>query len=350
VNSKSVNFSSGQFHVSVRRMASWFDRQKRVLPWRENPTVYRVWVSEIMLQQTQVATVIPYFERFMARFPTLETLAEAPIEDVLRLWAGLGYYSRARNLHRAARTFASSGFPETREQWLEVPGVGPYTAGAILSIALDQPEPILDGNVERVISRIRRTSDKGRLWRLARAFVETAHRLEIRPSVANQSMMELGATICTPTKPNCGACPLFDLCRACAEGDTESFPERKKSKDWLSVKEELHCIVDSDGRILLRERAPDEWRAGLWDFLDNSDKETLKKTGGKLVEVGSVQTRHIVTRHKILRTTHIWKAGSEVNIPGLRRWISVSDPQVAVGSALRRALRRIRERFPEVLQ
>jgi len=177
----------------LNQMAGWFERQQRILPWRENPDTYRVWISEIMLQQTQVVTVIPYFEKFIARFPTVQALAQAPEEDVLLHWAGLGYYSRARNIHRAAKIIDQAGcFPSTREGWLEIPGVGHYTAGAILSISLNQPEAILDGNVERVLSRARRVSRmkgdsfyKERLWRLSRIVVERAFDLKIPPRAAN---------------------------------------------------------------------------------------------------------------------------------------------------------------------
>ncbi len=348
--SKSVKFTSGQFFVAVHRLARWFEHQRRILPWRNDPSVYRVWVSEIMLQQTQVVTVVPYFERFMTHYPTLDALTAASEADVLKLWAGLGYYSRARNLYRAAKIFVENGFPKSRAEWLEVPGIGDYTAGAILSIALDQPEPILDGNVERVISRVRRTSDRARLRRLSRAFVETSFRRGIRPSVANQALMELGATVCSPRQPHCGKCPLFDICHACAAGDAEQFPESKKRKEWIAIQEELHCIFGEDGRVLLREREPGEWRAGLWDLIEPRALDKSRSAKTALTPMGTVQTRHIVTRHKILRTTHVWKAekkGIHLRVKS-SRWVSIHTPEVAVGAALQRTLNRIREKFPEV--
>jgi A/G-specific adenine glycosylase len=355
----------GVFAKSLDGLASWFERQKRVLPWRDHPSLYRVWVSEIMLQQTQVVTVVPYFERFMTRFPTVESLAEASEADVLLNWAGLGYYSRARNLHRGAQMIVAQGFPHTREGWLEIPGVGAYTAGAVLSIALDQPEAILDGNVERVVSRLRRvsrasgdTAYKVRLWRLSRALVEKAHQRRIRPSVLNQALMELGATTCTPRKPLCVFCPLTDLCRARAAGEQEAYPPRKKRKEWLLVKEELHCVLDGRGNVLLHQRQKGEWRAGLWDL-------PLEKPGvGALLQpVGEIETRHIVTRHKITRLTHVWrmtgaagaekksrllKASENQELNAATRWVSISKPEVASGSALKRTLQEIHERFPEV--
>jgi adenine-specific DNA glycosylase len=184
---KSLKFKD--FQIAARSLGQWFERTSRVLPWRETPSPYRVWISEIMLQQTQVVTVVPYFERFLARFPTVESLAQASEDDVLLNWAGLGYYSRARNVHATAKQVAATGgFPASREAWLELPGVGPYTAGAISSIAYDQVEPILDGNVERVISRVKAldrsrgdSAYKGHLWKLSGLSVQMAAEVEVRP-------------------------------------------------------------------------------------------------------------------------------------------------------------------------
>lgn len=354
----------GKYLKALKSLDRWFERQKRLLPWRDEPTLYRVWISEIMLQQTQVATVIPYFEKFMKRFPRVEDLAAAPVDEVLLMWAGLGYYSRARNLHRAAQTIVEhGGFPRTRADWLEIPGVGEYTAGAILSIALDQPEAILDGNVERVLSRVRKVNRqngdsayKQRLWRLARAFVRDAHRHKIQPSVTNQALMELGATYCSPKKPTCMLCPLAGICRAQQAGEQESYPPKKKPKKWIEIREELHCLVDDDGRLLVRKRAAGEWRAGLWDFLD--EVPSGAKLGAKLKKIGSIETKHVVTRHKVQRTTHVWKAIPKSRVlkaaekaagSDTTRWIRLDPPEVAVGSALKRTLMQIRERFPEAL-
>jgi len=341
----------------LRSVSDWFERQKRVLPWRDEPTPYRVWISEIMLQQTQVVTVVPYFERFMGRFPTVESLASAPESDVMLHWAGLGYYSRARNLHRAARQIVAAGrFPATREEWLEIPGVGPYTAGAILSISGDVAEPILDGNVERVVSRVRCLSRSGgdaayksRLWRLARLYVERAASVGLRPSVMNQALMELGATVCTPRGAKCGICPLSESCRASARGEVDAYPPRKKPKEWLEVREEVHCVVDgASGRVLVRQRAAGEWRAGLWDLLD---ERALKELPLELRDLGEVETRHVVTRHKITRVTRVWETArilraAEKGTAGTGlRWLDPSAPDVAVGSALRKSLSLVTERF-----
>jgi A/G-specific adenine glycosylase len=357
----------GKFLVSLKQLEHWFERQKRVLPWRNNPTIYRVWISEIMLQQTQVITVVPYFEKFIGRFPTLESLAKAPEEEVLHYWAGLGYYSRARNLHKGAQKITEKGrFPMNREEWLEVPGVGNYTAGAILSIASGQPEAILDGNVERVLSRVRTVSRqkgdvafKERLWRISRIFVQTADRHKIPPSVLNQALMELGATICVPKKPRCLLCPVTDLCRAYCRGEQDAYPPKKKPKTWVQVKENLHCLLNDRGEVLLRKRGSGEWRAGLWDLLEESPNGIYAKS--KLL--GEVETRHVVTRHKISRVTQVWRL-PKARSPGLLgaaesaeagvsqksaqsqdelRWVSLREPEVAVGSALKRTLKKIAE-------
>lgn len=352
----------GKFLLSLQQLEGWFEKQKRILPWRDDPSVYRVWVSEIMLQQTQVATVIPYFERFMARFPSVQSLAEAPTEDVLQLWAGLGYYSRARNLHRGAQEIVrKQRFPQNREEWLEVPGVGNYTAGAILSIADNLPEAILDGNVERVLSRVRRvgrqkgdTAYKERLWRLSRILVETAARHQIQPNTLNQALMELGAMVCTPRNPRCLLCPLSKLCKAGNLGEPEAFPPKKKKKDWILVEEKLHCLLDGAGRVLLRQRKAGEWREGLWDLPMSSFPEFDQN----IEYLGAVETRHVVTRHKVIRTTEVWRIkqtwkASEKNLqnndlgisePGFR-WVATQNPEVAMGSAVKKTLQFVMERY-----
>ncbi len=334
---------------ALRRLANWFENKHRVLPWRDDPSVYRVWISEIMLQQTQVITVVPYFEKFVRRFPTVESLAMAREEEVLLYWAGLGYYSRARNIHKTAQLVCEAGaFPENREGWLRMPGVGEYTAGAILSIAGGKPEAILDGNVERVLSRVyclsRKPSDskyKDTLWDFSREWVSEAFSMEISPRVLNQALMELGATVCTPKKPLCGICPLQKFCAAFSEEKQTQFPEKKQPKEWIQVLETLHCVIDLTGHVLVEQRPKGAWRAGLWDLL------SARPAGLKLRSVGEIETRHVVTRHKITRTTKIWITQA-LKVPVGMHWCSMSDPKVAVGSAFKRTVQSIRERFPAV--
>ncbi len=213
----------------------WFERQQRDLPWRQNRDAYRVWVSEIMLQQTRVDTVIPFYERFMERFPTISHLAEADIEEVYKYWEGLGYYSRARNLHSAVKEVQenySGTVPDTPEEIHKLKGVGPYTAGAILSIAYGVPEPAVDGNVMRVLSRIFLIEEDIMKVKTRKLFEDIIRDIIARqnPSFFNQALMELGALICIPRSPRCAVCPVAAHCRARQEGVQESLPVKKKAK------------------------------------------------------------------------------------------------------------------------
>ncbi|MCZ6700015.1 MAG: A/G-specific adenine glycosylase, partial [Planctomycetota bacterium] len=242
-----------------RRLLRWYDRNRRDLPWRRNPrNAYQQWLAEIMLQQTQVATVVPYFRRFIKRFPTVRRLADAPLDDVLRLWAGLGYYARARNLHKCARIVArehGGRFPDTAEGLSALPGIGRYTAGAIASIAFDRRAPILDGNVKRVLSRlfqiesdIRRNETVDHLWTLAEAILPRK-----RCGDFNQSLMELGATLCLPRNPNCPDCPVSGICSAHAAGVVDQLPRtgRRPAPKEVQV---VVAAVRRNGKFLIRRR------------------------------------------------------------------------------------------------
>ncbi|MBM3975798.1 MAG: hypothetical protein FJ299_02270, partial [Planctomycetes bacterium] len=218
----------------VRDLCAWFDRAQRDLPWRRTRDPYAIWISEAMLQQTRVETVIPYWRRFLERFPDLRALAAAPEDSVVAAWSGLGYYRRARALREAARALVerhAGGFPRTRDAWLALPGVGPYTAGAVLSIAFDEPEPLVDGNVLRVFARlfaiaepIDRPATVKRIWARAAELVPRRPRGATRPRNWNQALMELGATVCLPREPNCGECPVRAHCAARAAGRTAELP------------------------------------------------------------------------------------------------------------------------------
>lgn len=338
---------------SRKLLGGWFERQKRVLPWRDRPEPYRVWISEIMLQQTQVITVLPFFERFLERFPTLKDLALAEEPEVMKLWAGLGYYSRARNLHRSAKILHAQGFPQTREGWLELPGVGEYTAGAILSIAFNQPEALLDGNVERVWSRLfclKRTSnsrlDKEQLWKISAQWVRRAHEEGIAPRVFNQALMELGARVCTPRKPDCGRCPVAGICQARKSQQTDLFPQPKPRRVWKKVDERCDLVSDGKGRVLLRLRQKGEWRAGLWDLLEEAPRSAKTL-------LGEIETRHIVTHHKIKRITRVWRVASSVPPKAAGKsqlqWVNAQDldhRKIPAGSALKKTLQEARKVFP----
>ncbi|MGE3779107.1 MAG: A/G-specific adenine glycosylase, partial [Pirellulaceae bacterium] len=253
-----------------RRLLGWFDRHARPLPWRESRDPYRIWVSEIMLQQTQVATVIPYFQRFTAVFPHVHALAAASEEQVLRLWEGLGYYRRARQLHRAARALVEvhqGEFPRELTAIQELPGIGRYTAGAILSIAFDARHPILEANTVRLYSRLlaltgdpSRADSKRQLWDFAGAILPRT-----RVGDFNQALMELGATLCTPRSPDCDHCPLADLCPTRRHGLQDRIPAPARRVVYEPVREA--CVVVWKGPHILLRRCGDRERwAGLWDF------------------------------------------------------------------------------------
>jgi len=265
----------------VDRLIEWHALHQRLLPWRDAPAgqreAYRVWISEIMLQQTRVETVVTYFERWMVRFPTVDALAAADLHDVLKQWEGLGYYARARNLHKAAqRIMAEHGghLPATRDVLLDLPGIGAYTAGAILSLAYAQAEPILDGNVKRVLARLfdidRPIDDSAvlrELWSLARALVQAAP--AGRAGDSNEALMELGATVCTPQSPRCLLCPLVAACAAVAAGTQADRPvilPRKRTPHYDVAAGIIWQGEPYHSRVLIAQRPVDGMLGGLWEF------------------------------------------------------------------------------------
>jgi A/G-specific adenine glycosylase len=332
---------------SLRGLTDWFHENQRVLPWREDPTVYRVWVSEIMLQQTQVKTVVPYYEKFLGRFPTLESLASSTEEEVMLYWAGLGYYSRARNLRRAAIEVKEAGkFPDDREGWLALPGVGEYTAGAVLSIALNRPEAILDANVKRVIARVFRPGgkakterDKSVFWELSGKMVRTAYQQGIEPRVTNQALMEIGALLCSVKAPECGRCPLSGICLSLRKGEPEYYPS-KSIKKIIRMKETVYALTDLEGRVLLTNQG-NRWRKGLWDL--PSTMPTVRNIRKKKEPSAVLKDRYTVTNHVIERSCRVYF----VNVQGCSvtgngcRWVNPKDPEVAVGSPAKRLLKMI---------
>ena len=239
-----------------KQLLGWFRRYQRDLPWRRTKDPYRIWLSEIMLQQTRVAAVIPYYERFLERFPDVHELATAPQEEVLRLWSGLGYYSRARNLQRAAQRIVSKHagvFPRTQEDALELPGIGHYTAAAILSIAYGAKHAVLDGNVARVLARIFAVQGDLRdaqRWRSLQQFADALLDRE-SPSDWNQAVMELGATLCTPQSPQCLLCPITQFCKARKLGLADSIPARRKKRATETLTLAVAVLLDPRGRTLL---------------------------------------------------------------------------------------------------
>jgi A/G-specific adenine glycosylase len=264
-------------------VAWYYLHGRKDLPWQQNPTPYRVWISEIMLQQTQVATVIPYYERFMQRFPQLSDLAEAAPDEVLHYWSGLGYYARARNLHRAAQHIiqAHAGqFPETLEALMALPGIGRSTAGAILSLALNHPQPILDGNVKRVLARCFAVPGwSGESQVLKQLWVLTERLTPSSETKAyNQAMMDIGATLCLRTKPRCDSCPVQALCQAYQQGDATAYPEPKPRKKLPKRSVVMLLVYDVQNQVLLEARPEKGIWGGLWGLPEFSDKQAAEMT------------------------------------------------------------------------
>ena len=335
--------TTGQDQFS-RDLLAWYDANKRDLPWRRlSHDPYAVWVSEIMLQQTTVAAVISFYHKWMARFPTVQALAEAPLDDVLKHWAGLGYYARARNLHKGAQRVAAEfggQVPSDPKTLLSLPGIGRYTAGAILSIAFNLDAPILDANVIRVLSRVHAvmgdpktsTQTQSELWRLAEEAIPKG-----RAGDFNQAMMELGALVCEAGAPKCGACPVSAECRAKALGEPTAFPQFMGVKKWLDVEDVSVALrnAQSPGQVLIVQRSPELplW-GGLWEMprATLQDSETLEACAGRAVceSLGvSVQAlrpfgvvKHVVANRRV--TLHGFEAEFTGRVSGAARhaWVS----------------------------
>jgi len=302
-----------------RRLLSWFRAHRRELPWRASRDPYRVWVAEIMLQQTRIAAVLPYYERFLKNFPSVEVLARAPQEKVLKLWSGLGYYSRARNLHRAAKEIVSrhkAEFPRSLDEALALPGIGRYTAAAVLSIAYDQPFAVLDGNVARVLARLGAISGDLRAPARWRQLSELAQSLLApeTPGDWNQALMELGEVTCTPQAPRCADCPVKRHCRARALGLTDEIPASRRKRAPVKVRIAAAILQDPRGRtILVRDPGAhdDVLFSRMWQFpavevsrdakseLATHVREVLRLNGARLTFEPLPVARHGVTFRSI---------------------------------------------------
>ncbi len=331
----------------ARDLLAWYDGCKRDLPWRRlGHDPYAVWVSEIMLQQTTVAAVIPFYNKWMARFPTVQALADAPLDDVLKHWAGLGYYARARNLHKGAQRVVAEfdgQVPSDPKTLLSLPGIGRYTAGAILSIAFNQDAPILDANVIRVMARVHAvTGDpktsaatQTQLWRLAEEAIPSG-----RAGDFNQALMELGALVCEAGAPKCGTCPVSAECRAKALGEPTAFPQFSGVKKWLDVEDVSVALRDPQrsGQTLIVQRSPELplW-GGLWEMPRGTrqDGEALESCAARAVcESVGVHVRglrpfgvvkHVVANRRV--TLHGFEAEYEGAVSdGVRHaWVSPQD-------------------------
>lgn len=264
------DWSEGKIARFRKIFLDWYQQEHRLLPWRENQDPYRIWISEIMLQQTRVDTVIGYFYRFMETFPTIEALAEAPEDKLLKVWEGLGYYSRARNLKAAAQqimTEFDGKMPQTLAEIQSLKGIGPYTAGAIASIAFNFPEPAIDGNVMRVVSRLFEI-DADIAKPASRKIFDEAMRTIIdpqQPGEFNQALMDLGSAICTPTSPQCSACPLQAFCQSAHHGTQTQYPVKSKKAKPKPVYY-LALVIEKDGKLLLEQRPATGLLANFWTF------------------------------------------------------------------------------------
>ncbi|PSL43646.1 A/G-specific DNA-adenine glycosylase [Salsuginibacillus halophilus] len=297
-------------------LQSWYMENHRDLPWRQTKDPYRVWVSEIMLQQTRVDTVIPYYENFMKKFPTMEVLAEAPEDEVLKAWEGLGYYSRVRNLQEAVQEVVANykaEVPKDRKVFRKLKGVGPYTSGAVISIAFDQEEPAVDGNVMRVFSRICNIDEDIGKEKTKQLFEQVqAQFLEgAKPSIFNQAIMELGALICTPKSPGCLLCPVQNHCLARAEGKEEDLPVKSKKKAPSKKTLSVAVVQDDAGRVLLRKRPDQGLLAGMWEFphVESSSENLMNDASSMLLKDHDVSAEIVGEIQYVEHTfTHlIWK-------------------------------------------
>ncbi len=336
-------------------LLAWYDRHRRVLPWRarkgEKPDPYRVWLSEIMLQQTTVKTVAPYYAKFLARWPTVERLAAASLDEVLRAWAGLGYYARARNLHACARAVVEQHggvFPAEPDALRALPGIGDYTAAAVAAIAFDALAVPVDGNVERVVARLFALEDelpaaKAEMKRLAHSLLPPR-----RAGDFAQSLMDLGATLCSPKRPACALCPWSEPCLARARGDQESFPRKAPKREGKLRRGAAFVVLRADGRVLLRRR-PDkgllasmtEVPGSAWthDFDARHALRAAPRLPGAKWRRLPGTVRHVFTHFPLELTVCFAKVPRASKAPKAARWVKLSDlANEALPSLMRKVL------------
>ncbi len=328
-------------------LLQWFAMHQRRMPWRDSPDPYRVWVSEVMLQQTQVDTVIPYFERFIARFPTVHALAAADQQTILKIWEGLGYYSRARNLHRAAKLLCErfgGRLPRTYDALQEIPGIGPYIAAAIVSIAFGKPVPVVDGNVLRVFARFWKIEEDIRDAKTRVTLFEKLTPIIARrdPSNFNQAMMELGALVCAPKSPKCRECPLQEDCVAFATHRTAELPFKSKKAPVPHYNIAVG-VVWHDGKVLIGRRKETQMLGGLWEFPGGKMKvgetaktavvrEVRKETGLKVRVLHEYYTvKHAYTHFKITLHAYACERISGTARPHANEALRWVDPEALSG-------------------
>jgi A/G-specific adenine glycosylase len=335
---------TSEIHRIQKYLLRWYSKYHRQLPWRETNNPYHIWVSEVMLQQTQVKTVLPFYRNFLGRFPELKTLAEADMQEVLKVWEGLGYYARARNLHQAAKMVIQEygGFiPDNMKEFRKIPGVGEYIASAVLSIAFGQAHAAVDGNVKRVLARLFQIKTLVNKTGAYRTFKDVAEKIldEREPGIFNQALMELGATVCKPKNPECAICPLESFCMVNRSGNVDGYPKRVKKK---SVPEYTIVVgvVYKNKRVLITRRKPEGLLGGLWEFPGGkvlSDEEAeaactreIQEEVNLVVEIDRHLTRvkHAYTHFKIVMDVFICKFVSgrvRLNGPADYRWVKLHE-------------------------
>ena len=332
-------------HQNIRlALVAWYAANQRDLPWRNTRDPYRIWVSEVMLQQTQVNTVIPYYQKFIARFPDVQALATSNLQSVLKVWEGLGYYGRARNLHRAAQTVVrkhSGIIPDTDAEIRQLPGVGEYIAAAVLSIAYNLPHPVVDGNVKRVLARLFLLDAPVNHSGALSVFRKKAEQLmdTTLPRIYNQALMELGALVCRPQHPQCPACPLQDHCLAFRNGRTAEFPRKKKAKP-LPLHALAAGVVVKRGSILITRRPEKGLLGGLWEFpngpietRETPDMACLRHLYAMVNLTAEIDTfvarvRHAYTHFKISMDVYACQYVSgrvRLNGPAAYRWVTLDE-------------------------
>jgi A/G-specific adenine glycosylase len=319
-----------EFSAIRRRLLRWYDRHKRDLPWRKTRDPYALWIAETMLQQTQVNTVVPYYRNFLKALPSLRALDHAPREKVLALWSGLGYYRRAENLKRAARIIArkhQGSMPQEFNALRALPGIGDYTAGALASIAFNQPHPALDANARRVLRRLFHAPKETELNELARKLISRS-----RPGEFNQALMDLGSQVCLARQPDCFACPCHRLCQAHLSGSYH-LHDRRSATQSVEIIWPL-AIILRNGRILLRRRANEGLLAGLWELpggermRDEAPRHALQRQLGSVKGVLKMgrpvgEVRHSITRYKIRSPIFVFSMPTGVFAPGAGwRWVT----------------------------
>jgi len=356
---------SGAHDLAETQLIPWFTRHQRDLPWRVNRTPYRVWISEIMLQQTRVDTVIPYYQRWMKAFPTVTRLAEADQESVLKCWEGLGYYSRARNLHRAAKQVVErfrGELPSDPEELASLPGIGPYTQAAILSLAFGMSFAVLDGNVERVLTRLCAIGEDIRSPKVKSGLRDLASRLlgELPAGSFNEAVMELGATVCLPGTPRCEECPFSPVCRAYRQNLTGEFPFKSKKKPIPTLEVGAAITWRDDRTFLIARRKEEGLLGGMWEFpggkrekgedMPACIRRELQEEMGIDVEVNErfVRVRHTYSHfHLRLEVYHCrWKGDAPRAIDCADfRWATLEDClQLPFGKADRKVLQALQGR------